>query len=219
MPRSSRLLIDGLAYHLLNRGNRKQQIFTQPADYEEFLGTLADATERHPIGLIGFSVMPNHFHLVVWPKRACEIPAFMCWFMNAHIRRHHRWHELCGTGHLYQGRYKAFPIQQDGHLLTVLRYVESNASRAKLVDRAENWPWSSLAVRFSPDDRSLLVPSPVRRPDNWLALVNQKLPEKTLSDVRVAAQRQVPFGDSQWIRDQKNKRGHSFTSVPLECPP
>ena len=207
MPRNARRLVDGLPYHVLNRGNRRQAIFSRHGDYEMFLTTLADALDRVPIGLLAYAVMPNHFHLVLWPQQGKDISSFMRWFMNAHIRRHHRFGELWGTGHLYQGRFKAFPIQTDHHLLTVLRYVEANPLRAQLVPRAETWRWSSLTRETSLDGRALVTSSPVRRPDSWTNIVNEKLPLDTYDSLRTAAQRQIPFGDPEWIRfvDQKKK--------------
>ena len=160
MPRSARRLVDGLPYHVLNRGNRRQTIFSQPSDYEVFLTTLADAIVQVPITILSYVTMPNHFHLVLWAERGVEISAFMRWFMNAHIRRHYRFGELWGTGHLYQGRFKAFPIQTGHHLATVLRYVEANPLRARLVSKAEDWPWSSLTQEASDDGGASSRPVP-----------------------------------------------------------
>jgi putative transposase len=211
MPRSSRRLVDGLPYHVLNRGNRRQAIFSQQGDYEMFLTTLADAIKQTPLAILAYVIMPNHFHLVLWPQRGTDISAFMRWFMNAHIRRYHRFGELWGTGHLYQGRFKAFPIQTDHHLLTVLRYVEANPLRAHLVPRAEAWKWSSLTRETCLDGRLIITPSPVRRPDSWTDIVNEKLPMAAYDSLRTAAQRQIPFGDPDWIRfvEQQKKRLHS----------
>jgi putative transposase len=208
MPRSSRRLVDGLPYHVLNRGNRRQAIFSQQGDYEMFLTTLADAVKQIPLAILAYVIMPNHFHLVLWPQRGVEISAFMRWFMNAHVRRYHRFGELWGTGHLYQGRFKAFPIQTDHHLLTVLRYVEANPLRAHLVPRAEAWKWSSLTRETCLDGRLIITPSPVRRPDSWTDIVNEKLPMAAYDSLRTAAQRQIPFGDPDWIRfvEQQKKR-------------
>jgi putative transposase len=228
MPRTARRFIDGLPYHLLNRGNRRQTIFSQPVDYEVFLTTMADAIELVPIGVLAYALMPNHFHLVVWPSTGVEISAFMRWLMNAHIRRHHRFRELWGTGHLYQGRYKAFPVQTDHHLLTVLRYVEANPLRAKLVPRAEAWGWSSLSRPTSEDGRQLLTPSPIRRPDNWLGIVNEPFTATVYDELRNAAQRQIAFGDPDWIRfvegkrqvsEDERKKPKNTGTLNIECPP
>jgi putative transposase len=208
MPRNARRLVDGLPYHVLNRGNRRQLIFSQSSDYETFLTTLADALVRIPVATFGYSIMPNHFHLVLWAERGVEISAFMGWLMNTHIRRYHRFGELWGTGHLYQGRFKAFPIQTGHHLLTVLRYVEANPLRARLVARAEDWPWSSLTQEASIDGRVIVTPSPVRKPDNWTEVVNESLPITTCDSLRTAVRRQVPFGDPDWIRFVEEQKKH-----------
>jgi putative transposase len=207
MPRTARRFFDGLPYHVLNRGNRRQTIFTKPVDYEMFLTTLGDALEQLPVPILAFAVMPNHFHLVLQPDKGSDISDFMKWFMNAHIRRHHRFNELWGTGHLYQGRFKAFPIQMDSHLLTVLRYVEANPHAAGLVRRAEQWSWSSLGRSTTLDGRQLVSPSPFQRPDNWEQIVNTRLSPESRDALRMCVRRQVPFGDPEWIRrltDQKN---------------
>ena len=216
MPRCARQFIDGLPYHVLNRGNRRQAIFSQQIDYEMFLTAVADAKAKVPMPIPAYAIMPNHFHFVLWPERGIEISAFMRWLMNAHIRRHHRFRELWGTGHLYQGRFKAFPIQNDGHLLTVFRYVEANALRAHLVRRAEDWHWCSLSRRTSLDGRPIVEPSPIHRPANWLDIVNQQLPIATADALRAATQRQVPFGDPDWVRAMKG--GHSIGTVTRDCP-
>jgi putative transposase len=216
MPRRARSFVDGLPYHVLNRGNRRQAIFSQHSDYEMFLTTLADAIERVHLAILAFAVMPNHFHLVLWPQRGTDISAFMRWFMNAHIRRYHRFGELWGTGHLYQGRFKAFPIQTNHHLLTVLRYVEANPLRAQLIARAEAWKWSSLTRVTSLDGRIIVAQSPIRKPDAWTDIVNDKLPLATYDALRTAAQRQVPFGDADWIRFvEQQKKGLSTRSDVL----
>jgi putative transposase len=214
MPRTARRFIKGLPYHVLNRGNRRQPIFAKPVDYEMFLTTLADALERIPVRLLGFAIMPNHFHLVLLPDEGSEISAFMRWFMNAHIRRYHRFNELWGTGHLYQGRFKAFPIQLDHHLLTVLRYVEANPLTAHLVQRAEYWPWSSLSRQKSQDGRQLVSPSPIERPANWLEIVNTPLTPEVREALRTSVRRQVEYGDPEWIRRLKEETG----TLNVECP-
>ena len=94
--------------------------------------------------LLAWCLMPNHFHLVLWPHGDGDLSRWMQWLLTSHVRRYHRHYH--GSGHVWQGRFKAFPIEEDEHLWTVLRYVERNALRANLVRRAEDWPWSSAAA-------------------------------------------------------------------------
>jgi REP-associated tyrosine transposase len=217
MPRGKRHFFDGLPYHVLNRGNRRQTIFSQPVDYEMFLTTMADALEKVELAILAFAIMPNHFHLVVSPRVGTDISAFMRWFMNAHIRRHHRFRELWGTGHLYQGRFKAFPVQKDHHLQNVIRYVEANPLAAHLVARAEFWRWSSLSHPKSEDGRDLLSPWPIDRPDSWLDIVNARFPAEVLDHLRTSTRRAVPYGDPEWIRglEQQEKEATADHAVCL----
>ncbi len=127
-------------------------VFHDDGDYGAFLQLLAAANRRLPMRLLGYCLMPNHFHLVLWPYGDGDLGRWMQWLLTSHVRRYHRHYE--SSGHVWQGRFKAFPIQEDEHLLTVLRYVERNALRANLVAAAELWNWSSLAWRrtgASPD--------------------------------------------------------------------
>ena len=134
MPRILRGQVAGNAYHVLNRGNGGAVVFHQEANYTAFLDLLATAKAKHPVNVFGFCLMPNHFHLVVQPPTVAALSGFMqCW-MTSHVRRYHRHYR--SHGHVWQGRFKIFPIQQDGHLLTVLHYVLRNPVRAGLVEQA-----------------------------------------------------------------------------------
>lgn len=128
----------GIVYHVLNRANERARIFKTAGDYQAFLTVLAEAKERHPtVELFSFTVMPNHWHFTLRPKRDGEISDFMQWLTVTHSKRWRAFHRSEGYGHVYQGRFKSFPIQEDAHFFTVCRYVERNPLRAKLVERAE----------------------------------------------------------------------------------
>src|SRR5208283_4877110 len=127
-----------------------------------------------PIRILDWCLMSNHWHLVLWPRKDGELTAFMRWLTLTHAQRWKHSHAAVGRGHLYQGRFKSFPIEQDEHLLTVLRYVQRNPVRAGLVRRAEQWRWGSCHVRENRghDLYRLLSAWPSRRPARWLARVN-----------------------------------------------
>ena len=112
--------------------------------YQAFLKAIAHACVEIPMPVLAYCLMPNHFHLVVLPANDGDLSVWMHWLQNTHVRRYHKHHGT--SGHVWQGRFKAFPIQEDGHLLTVLRYVERNPVRAKLVRLAQRWPWSSARL-------------------------------------------------------------------------
>ena len=160
MPRTARASVGGVCYHVINRGNAQAKVFHDSEDYEGFLELLEESVERERMRVLAYCLMPNHFHLAVWPREDGDLSRWMQWVMTSHVRRHHRTYQ--SSGHVWQGRFKAFPIQQDPHLLVVLRYIERNPVRARLVKRAEDWRWSSLG-RW----KSWLHDGPVSRPRGW----------------------------------------------------
>jgi putative transposase len=133
MPRRARSIIGGYAYHVLNRANGRLRLFRKEADYLAFEKVLAQACQRVPLRILGYTIMPNHWHFVVWPRRGHddEVSEFFRWLTVTHSLRWHAHRNTTGMGHVYQGRFKSFPIEQDEHLSTVLRYVERNPLRAR----------------------------------------------------------------------------------------
>ncbi len=198
MPRAARASVGGVCYHVINRGNARRAVFLKDGDYQAFLKALAHACIEIPMPVLGFCLMPNHFHLAVLPKEDGDLSRWMHWVLNTHVRRYHRHYH--SSGHIWQGRFKAFPIQQDEHLLTVLRYLERNPVRANLVKRADQWSWSS--ARYWPQDTgcpSYLALGPVPRPANWLEWVNQPLTPGDLEALRRCVNRGAPFGNAGWV--------------------
>src|SRR5271170_4299613 len=147
MPRTARAAIGGIVYHVLNRGNGRMGVFRNPGDYLAFVQLLIEARQiprlQSSVDVFSFCLMPNHWHLVLRPKRDGDLAAYLSWVTNTHVKRY-RAHYRRTSGHLYQGRYKSFAVEEESYLMTLLRYVEANPLRAKLVKRAEQWPWSSL---------------------------------------------------------------------------
>src|SRR5438270_7729787 len=126
MGRPLRAADGGYVYHALNRATGRHPLFQKDGDYEAFERVLAEACARVPVRLLAYCVMPNHWHLVVWPKADGDLSRFTAWLTLTHTQRWHAHHHTAGTGHLYQGRFKSFPVQEDDHLLIVCRYVERN---------------------------------------------------------------------------------------------
>ena len=123
MPRTARASVGEMCYHVINRGNARQEIFRKDEDHKAFIKLIHDAYRRIPMRMLGYCVMPNHFHLVLWPYSNGDLGRWMQWLLTAHVRRYHQHYQ--SSGHVWQGRFKAFPIERDDHLLTVLRYVEA----------------------------------------------------------------------------------------------
>lgn len=200
MPRHARAAPGGYVYHALNRAVARLPLFQKTGDYEAFERVLDEALARHPIRLLAYCLMPNHWHFVLWPERDEQLTAFLRWLTHTHTQRWHAHYHSAGTGHLYQGRFRAFPIQEDDHLLRVLRYVERNPLRAGLVRRAENWRWSSLHHRHAQHAKQLgwLHEWPIQRPRDWLGYVNGVETEAELEALRRSALRERPFGTEAW---------------------
>jgi putative transposase len=216
MPRTARASLGGWCYHVLNRGNARNEVFHKDEDYAAFVALFEPACERIQMRLLGYCLMPNHFHLLLWPHHDGDLGRWMQWLMTSHVRRYHR--HYGGSGHVWQGRFKAFPIQQDDHFLTVLRYVERNPLRAKLVRKAESWRWSSLRQRQASAGSSLLAAAPVTLPANWPSLVNEPQTEAELAAVRTSIARGTPFGGPRWTHRAAQELGLEFTLRPRGRP-
>ncbi len=142
MPRTARASIGGLCYHVINRGNARGTVFHDPTDFRGFIHLLGSACQRLRLDILAFCLMPNHFYLVIRPYQDGDLSRRMQWLLTSHVRRYHCRYRT--EGRIWQLRFKAFPIQDDNHLITVVRYVERNALRSKLVERAEDWRCGSL---------------------------------------------------------------------------
>ena len=178
MPRISRSAVGQSIVHVVNRGNDRRRLFAFRGDYEAFVGILAATQRREGLRLLGYVVMPNHWHLVAWPASITQLSRFMQRLTSAHaaIVRTHT-HSI-GHGHIYQGRYHATVVGTDVQLARTLRYVEANPVRAGLVTRAEFWRWSSLDERLGTCRLITDPPIPLPPVATWLDLVNTPLSEE-----------------------------------------
>jgi len=209
MPRIKRVDVGGEVYHVLNRANARVQIFDNKKDYQQFEEILEEAVEKFDMRLLAYSVMPNHWHLVLHPKADGDLQHFMSWLSNTHTRRWHTAKATIGQGHLYQGRYKSFICEQDQHLLTLLRYVERNAKRANLVKKAEAWQWSSVWRRVSgtSQQQRMLSDWPTLIPRDYLLLLNQPLTNAEDEYLERAEAKSIPFGKDGWVDRMVKKYG------------
>jgi putative transposase len=223
MGRPKRVDIGGYVYHALNRASAGATLFEGPADYQQFEEVLAEATARTPMRLLSYCLMPDHWHLVLWPERNGLLARFMTWLTLTHTQRWHARHGSAGSGHLYQGRYRSFLIASDEHLLAVCRYVERNPLRARLVRRAEAWRWSSLRRERTSAQRPaalrpLLADWPIPRPADWRALVNRAQAAAEVEAIRTSVQRGRPFGAPQWLEDVTRRFDLGSTLQPRGRP-
>lgn len=196
MPRISRGLADGHWYHVINRGNGRQQVFHKDEDYQAFVDLLAATRKRYALRIGAWVLMPNHFHLLVQPEQGDELSRGMQWLMTSHVRRYHGHYRT--SGHVWQGRYKNFIVQEDAHLLTVVRYIEGNPVRVALAGSARGWRWSSHGENCGAMTRALTSPLPVPLPEGWTAYVDDALTPGEQERLQRSIDRQAPFGGCAW---------------------
>jgi putative transposase len=144
--------------------------------------------------------MSNHWHLLLKPRTDAALSKFMAWMTVTHARRLHQHYKAPGSGHVYQGRFKSFPVEQDEHFLTVARYIEANAKRAGMVDDARAWPWGSAAQRERREEEVALAEWPVNRPRGWVGLLNEPIPPEPLSAIHESVNRGRPYGSPAWVK-------------------
>ena len=201
MSRAKRITLGGYVYHVLNRANGRLMIFKKYGDFLAFEEIIAQGLERFDMRICGYCILSNHWHLLLWPEKDGDLPAFMRWITLTHTQRYHAAHGTTGIGHLYQGRYKSFPVQDDSYYLTVMRYIESNPVRAEVVTRAEDWPWSSFVVRQGNRSSFRLNDGPIALPDNWSQLVHDYINGVDMDRLRNSIRRGAPLGQPNWTKE------------------
>lgn len=196
MPRVARGLADGMIYHVINRGNGRQEVFHKDEDFRAFTDLLGAAKEKYPVKLLSYCLMSNHFHLLLSPDKADDLSKFMQWLMTSHVRRYHSHYRT--NGHVWQGRFKSFIVEHDRQLLTVVRYIEGNPLRKGLVESANEWFWSSHGERVNGTSSNLVDELPLPLPEQWTEYVNTPLTDGELERMQQCVNRGAPFGSLEW---------------------
>jgi putative transposase len=209
MPRRARECPGGVVYHVLNRSAGHADLFRTIKDHQAFQATLREACAKTPLEVFGYCVMSNHWHLVLRPAKDGDLSRFMQWLTLAHAQRWRAAHHTKGYGPLYQGRFKSFAIEEDQHLLTVLRYVERNPLRAKLIEKAEDYRWSSLHTRVfgTAEEKAVLAPWPIEMPANYLQFVNTPQTAAEEQAMRTSIVRSRPYGSPAWQEKTAKRLG------------
>lgn len=183
MPKKNRNVPPNSVLHIVNRGNDRKIIFPEAIDYAAFLVLLREAREKFGVELYAYTLMPNHFHLVVRTTGLDQISAYMHFVEREHACDLRRCWKSKGHGHVFQRRYWSKVVEGDGYLMTVMRYVEANPFRAGLVEASQSWEWSSLWDREN-GERDLLHASPIWLPDAWRTIVTVPLHSIDLERIR-----------------------------------
>ncbi|MEK7128747.1 MAG: transposase [Patescibacteria group bacterium] len=201
MPRNARVDVGGEVYHVINRANGRLRIFNKDEDYQLFEKLLLETKELIGMRILAYELMSNHWHLVLYPKNDGDLGAFMHRLSNAHTRKVHARTNTNGSGHLYQGRYKSFLVDSENYLLAVIKYVERNAVRAKLVRRCEDWQWGGAwrRVHGTTEQKKLLDRIPTSLPDDYTKWINASERPDNLDAIRISVNKSVPYGRAGWI--------------------
>ena len=186
-------------------------LFHSDGDYRALLRVVGETLRLAPMRICGFCLMPNHWHFLLWPRGDHDLPNFMQRLTNTHVQRWQRFHRRVGDGHVYQGRYKSFPVQDDGHYFQVLRYVERNALRAGLVKQAQQWQWSSSWGGRRNNEESWPIERPLETPTNWLQTVNQPQTDAEVASIRDCLARGRPLGEGNWVKQTAERLGLKTT--------
>lgn len=214
MPRSARSLVNGMVYHVLNRGNGQQQLFYDANDYTFFKELLYGAKARFGLFVYAYSIMPNHFHLAIKSGQSDGISRAMQWIMTRHVLYHQEVYNTCG--HIWQGRFKSFAVSTHSYLINLLRYIEANPVRAGLVKCCTEWRWSSYGERKH--DKAGLIDYIIDLPEPWMEFVNQPLDNECLTKIRISVKRQTPYGSKNWVENVVKTLGLESTIRPVGRP-
>lgn len=213
MGRPLRQAVGNVIYHVINRSNGRFKIFRKDEDYAAFERVLEESHKKHPIRILAYCLMPNHWHLLLKPYKDGDLSLFMRSLTLTHTQRWHAHYHRVGYGHLYQGRFKSFPVEEDEYFLQLIRYIESNPLRAKLVKKAQDWQWSSLWRRLKgdKDQKALLSPWPITPPGNYAILLNKIQAEKDITRIRLSINKGSPLGKDKWVIQTAKELGLDST--------
>jgi putative transposase len=201
MPRRRRVGSGGVIFHVINRGAKRSQLFDNSSEYSTFENLLRITRHEAQIPLFAYCLMPNHWHLVLRPEKDGALSTFMHDLTGTHAQQWNAGRNASGQGAVYQGRFKAIPVQCDVYFLRLCRYVERNPIRAGLVPRAGDWQWSSLWRRLNNCADGLLADWPIARPEPWIELLDETSSDQETDDIRSAIRGSVPYGSEPWRED------------------
>jgi len=212
MARQPRLIVPQQPHHLIQRGNNRQAIFREDADYQRFLVWLKESAQFYEVAIHSYVLMPNHIHLLVTPANATGLALMMQkvgrfyvpWFNHKYER----------TGGLFEGRFRTSLIDSDRYFMTCSRYIELNPVRAQLSMAPENYPWSSYAhhagIRLDTlvSDHTLfwnLGNTPFQREAAYIDMVRQGLTREEVEFITIAILRNHPLGSDSFKTELEQK--------------
>jgi putative transposase len=220
MPRVARSVFAGVAHHVTQRGNRRENVFFSDEDRHIYLAWLHEYCLRHGVQVLAYCLMPNHVHLVLIPEREDGLERVL---KPLHMRYAQRVNRKRGwKGHLWQGRYFSSALDE-AYLWAALRYVERNPVRAKLASRAESYRWSSAAAHCKIRSDELLTKEPslvkqLNAPGDWSAWLAEGDRPDELERLRNHVERGLPCGTDRFIQKLEWAAGRLLRNRPRGRP-
>jgi putative transposase len=205
MARLGRYFLPGQPLHVIQRGNNREPVFFEPEDYRRYLDWLGAAAAEHGVAVHAYVLMTNHVHLLATPRDAGALSRTMQSLGRRYVRHVNAAYGRTGT--LWEGRYRAAPIEAEAHLIACMRYIELNPVRARMVRRPGNYPWSSHPAHAAGERDPLLTPhplytalggSPGKRAAAYAALFGEALPAEFMDALRRATNGGWALGNARW---------------------
>ena len=206
MARLPRLVLPGNPHHITQRGNRRERTFFEDGDYALYLDLLAQTAEQAHTEIWSYCLMPNHVHIIAVPSDEDGLRRTF-----RYVHRHYTGYinaRLRTTGHLWQGRFSSVAMDEE-HLHQAFRYVALNPVRARLVNRPEDWHWSSVRAHFArADDHVVKVDPALERVDDFRDFLGEEFDEAmSYAALRKAESVGRPIGSKGWLADMEAKTG------------
>ena len=216
MARLARVVVPGLPHHVTQRGNRRQQVFFEDADYRAYRDLLAEYCAKAETTVWAYCLMPNHVHLILVPSHPDGLRAALGEAHRRYSRRINRRQDW--QGHLWQERFHSFPMDETW-LLACARYVEQNPVRAGLVQEPQAWPWSSARAHLAGGDDDLVSVAALGRlvPD-WPGFLGSALNDKTLDHLRRHGRTGRPAGAEHFVEGLEHQLGRTLKPRPAGRP-
>ncbi|MBT5918101.1 MAG: transposase [Alphaproteobacteria bacterium] len=217
MPRRPRIVVPGAPHHVTQRGNRRQQTFFTHWDYRYFLELLEGCCEKYEVALWAYCLMPNHVHLILVPEEAASLSQVVGETHKkyaARINQRHDW-----KGHLWQSRYASFAMDETW-LLMAARYIELNPVRAKIVNKPEDYRWSSAGAHSNGSLDRLSSSDPLTElvPD-WAAFLLDEPVEAVHPNMNKHEAAGYPVGSDVFIQKAELLTGRSLKALRRGRPP
>jgi len=220
MPRSSRCVFANIPHHITQRGNRREDVFFNEEDRKIFLDLLKKYSEKYFVKVIAYCLMTNHIHLILVPTTEDGLEKVL---RPLHMRYAQKINKNKGwQGHLWQGRYFSSPLDED-YLWECIRYIENNPVRAKMVNKAEEYKWSSARYHCRLDVSELFSNEKewldkIKSINNWSKWLTEKEDNMKLEIIRRNIEKGLPCGSEKFINQLEKIKNKILKYRPIGRP-